>query len=176
MSGYFIAFLCGGVMTFLSMLSLPWFKFEYNEKKSFNWSGVKSDVFNAHYIFMFAVLFYSGICLSFQISWEFWYLDKLSASPLLLGGAVLIGRPSAALSGLVSCYLIRKIGDLRTVCVSLFLCGSSFLAFSFTRIAWLVLLVDTFQAAGNGICYCAFTVLFSKASSKENSSMILGRY
>ena len=64
--GYFIAFIWGIVMTLLSMLSLPWFKFEYNEKKSFNWSGVKSDVFNAHYIFMFIVLLYTGLCLSFQ--------------------------------------------------------------------------------------------------------------
>ena len=97
-------------------------------------------------------------------------------SNILLGGAALIRRPLVALSGLVSSYVIRKIGDLRTVCVSLFLYGSSFLALSFTRIAWLVLVVDIFQAAANGICYCAFTVLFYKASSKENSSMILGRF
>ena len=58
MPGYFIAFLCGGIMSLMSMLSLPWFTFEYDDKKSFNWSGVKSDVFNAHYIFMFAVLFH----------------------------------------------------------------------------------------------------------------------
>ena len=176
MPGYFMAFLCGGIMSLMSMLSLPWFTFEYDDKKSFNWSGVKSDVFNAHYIFMFAVLFYTGLCISFQTYWEFWYLDKLSASPLLLGGAALIRRPLVALSTLVSSYLIRKIGDLNTVCFALFLYSSSFLALSFTRITWLVLVVDTFQAAANGIGYCAFTVLFYKASSKENSSMILGRF
>jgi hypothetical protein len=174
-AGYFTAFVCGGFMTLLSMVSLPWFKFEYNEKKSFNWSGVKSDVFNAHYIFILAVVFYNGLCLSFQVYWEFWYLDGLSASPLLLAGAVVIRRPLVALSTLASSYLIRKIGELYTICFALFLYSSSFLALSFTRIAWLVLVVDTFQAAANGISYCAFTVLFYKASSKENSSVILGR-
>ena len=109
-AGYFTAFVCGGFMTLLSMVSLPWFKFEYNEKRSFNWSGVKSDVFNAHYIFILAVVFYNGLCLSFQVYWEFWYLDGLSASPLLLAGAVVIRRPLVALSTLASSYLIRKIG------------------------------------------------------------------
>ena len=175
-SGYFMAFVLGFVLTLLSMLSLPWFKFEYNEKKSFNWSGVKSDVLNAHYIFMFIVQFYFGLCLSYQIYWEFWYLDSLSASPLLLGGAVLIRRPIVAFSSFASNYLMKKIGDLNTICFTLFLYSLSFLALSFTRIAWLVLIVDTFQAAANGIGYCAFTVLFYKASSTENSGFILGMY
>jgi MFS family permease len=174
-SGYFIAFIWAFVITLLSMLSLPWLKYEYNEKKS-NWSGVKYDIFNAHYIFMFAVLFYAGLCVSFQAYWEFWYLDGLSASPLLLAIAVLIRRSLVALSTLASSNLIRKIGDLYTICFALFLFSTSFLALSFTRIAWLVLIIDTFQAAAYGISYCAFTVLFYKASSKENSSIILGMY
>ena len=174
--GYFIAFIWGIIMTLLSMLSLPWFKFEYNEKKSFNWSGVKSDVLNAHYIFMFIVLFYTGLCLTFQVYWEFWYLDGLSANPLLLAGAVSIRRPLTALSTLGSTRLLRTLGDLSTVCVALFLYASSFLALSFTRIAWSVLIIDAFQAIAGGINYCAFTVLFYKASSTENSSVILGKY
>ena len=174
--GYFITFIWGGAMTLLSMLSLPWFKFEYKEKNNFNWSGVKSDVLNVHYILMFIVLFYTGLCVAFQAYWEFWYLDGLSANPLLLGGAVLIRRPLAAMLTLASSYLIRTIGDLKTVCVALFLYGGSFLALSFTRIAWLVVVIDTFQAAANGLSYCGFTLLFYKASSKENSSIILGRY
>ena len=175
-SGYFIAFIWGFVITLLSMLSLPWLKYEYNEKKRFNWSGVKYDVLNAHNIFIFVILFYTGLCLSFQLYWEFWYLDGLSATPLLLGGAVLIRRSLLAVSTLGSSYLMGRIGDLNTICFGLFLYSSSFLALSFTRIAWLVLFIDTFQAAAHGISYCAFTVLFYKASSKENSSIILGMF
>ena len=175
-SGYFMSFIWGFVITLLSMLSLPWFKFEYNEKKSFNWSGLKYDVFNAHYIFMFIVLFCTGLCLSFQIYWEFWYLDGLSASPLLIGGAALIRRPLVAFSTLGSTYLIKRIGDLNTICFALFLYSLSFLALSFTRIAWLVLIIDTLQAVADGISYCTFTVLFYNASSPQNSSIILGIY
>jgi hypothetical protein len=175
MYGYFTAFIWGGVMTLLSTVSLPYFEFEYNEKKCLSWSGVKSDIFNTHYIFMFALLFYTGLCVSFQAYWEFWYLDGLSASPLLLAGAVLIRRPLIAVSTLASSYLMRKIGDLKTVCLALFLYALSFFALSFTRIAWFVLIIDTLQAVANGISYCAFTVLFYKASSAENSGIILGK-
>ena len=173
--GYFIAFILAGFMSLLSTLSLPWFKFEYNEKKNFEWSSVKSDVLNGHYIFMFVVLFYTGLCLTFQVYWEFWYLDGLSAGPLLIAGAVLIRRPILAMSTFSSSYFIRKIGDLKMVCVALFLYSMSFLALSFTRKPYLVLIIDTLQGAAFGFGYCALTVHFYKASSKENSGMILGK-
>ena len=143
---------------------------------TFSWSSVKSGVLNVHYMLMFLLVFYSGLCLAFQIYWEFWYLDSLSASPLLLAGAALVRRPLLAMSMFTSSYLIRKIGDLNTVCVALFFYSLSYLALSLTRIAWLVLVIDIFQATAYGLGYCAFCVVFYKASSKENSSMILGNY
>ena len=174
--GYFIAFIWGGVLLLLSMLSVPWFRFEYDEKKTFSWSGVKTKLFNVHYILMFVILFYTGMCMSFQVFWEFWYLDELSATPLLIGGAVVIRRPLLALSMFLSCHCIRKIGDLNTVCLALVLYACSFLALSFTCIAWLVIVIDTFQATAYGLHYCAFVCIFSKIASKENSSVIFGKW
>ncbi|CAB4027667.1 Hypothetical predicted protein [Paramuricea clavata] len=171
--GYFIAFIWGGIMFLLSMLSLPWFKFEY-EKKKFTWSRVKSDVFNAHYIFMFVVLFYAGLCIAFQSYWEFWYLDGLSASPLLIAAAGLVRRPTVAISAFLSTHVIRKIGELKTICVTMFLYACSYFALSFARLAWLVVVIDTSQAVALALNYCAFTAIFYNAASKENSSMILG--
>ena len=174
--GYFFVFIWAGVLLLLSMPSLHWFTFEYDEKKSFNWSSVKSDVLNVHYVLMFIMVFFTGVCLAFQLSWEFWYLDGLSASPLLLAVAALVRRPLLAISMYTSSHLIRKIGDLNTVCVALFLYSVSFLALSFTRTTWLVVMIDTCQAAAYGLSYCAFVVVFHKASSEENSSIILGKY
>ena len=51
----------------------------------------------------------------------------------------------------------------------------SFLALSFTHTPYLVLMIDTLQGTAYGLAYCAFTVHFHRASSKENSSMILGK-
>ena len=174
--GYFIAFIWGGIMLLLSMVSLPWFQFEYNEKKTFTWSGVKTVVFNAHYIFMFAVQFYAGLCVAFQFHWEFWYLERLSASPLLIGAAGSVRRTSVAMSVFLSARVIRKIGELKTLCVAVFLYACSFFALSYARVAWLVIVIDTSQAVALALNYCALIVIFYNAASKENSSMILGKW
>lgn len=172
--GYFTAFIWTGIMLLLSTLSIPWFKFEYDDKKRFSWSGVKVEVLNGNYIFILMISLYTGLCVSFQASWEFWYLDSLSAGPLLIGGAALVRRPLVAVSTFTSAHLINKIGDLNTVCLALFLYSCSFLALSFTRTAWLVIVIDTCQATALGLHYCAFIVHFSKLASKENSCMIIG--
>ncbi|CAB4027664.1 Hypothetical predicted protein, partial [Paramuricea clavata] len=151
--GYFIVFIWGGIMLLLSMLSLPWFQFEYNEKKTFTWSGVKTVVFNAHCIFMFAVQFYAGLCAAFQLHWEFWYLHSLSASPLLIAGAGSVRRTSLATVMFLSTHVIRKIGELKTICVAMFLYSCSFFALSYARIAWLVIVIDMFQAVALALSY-----------------------
>ncbi|XP_028414378.1 uncharacterized protein LOC114537529 [Dendronephthya gigantea] len=172
--GYSLAFIVAACMALFSMVSLPWFEFEYDQTKTINWADLKSHLFNFHYVFMFLIIFYAGLCCSFQIYWEFWYLDGLQASPLLMGGAALIRRPLLALSAFVSGNFIRKIGELKTVSLGLLLYSLSFLALSFTRIPWFVIGIDIFQAAAYGLILCSMTVHFSKAGSKENSGFILG--
>ncbi|XP_046860815.1 uncharacterized protein LOC124454053 [Xenia sp. Carnegie-2017] len=148
-NGYFVSFIVGGICLLLSMFSLSWFEYEYSDARSFKWSGVRNDILSVHYGFMFALLLFLGMCTSFQLFWEFWYLDKLSATPLLLGTAALVRRPILVLSVCSSKHLI-------------------------TTIAWLVIAIDTLQATAYGFCRSVFVVHFSKAASKENSNMIIG--
>ena len=173
--GFFVAFIWGGFSLLLSMFSLPWFKFEYNNKDAISWTDLKPVLFNGHYVFMFLLVLYIGIDMSFQIFWEFWYLDELLASPLIMGLAGLIRRPLLAISMLMSCKVLNKIGDLNTVCVALLLYAMSFLALSFTRMPWLVLSIDLFQAAAGGLSYSACVVHMSKAGSKHCSGIIIGK-
>ena len=173
--GYFTMYIVAGCMALLSMLSLPWIRYEYNENKTINWSEVKSALCNAHFALMFCVLFCTGIPAAFQIFWEFWYLDGLSASPLLLGVAGLIRRPMLAIWTLLSCELLKRIGELKTICIAFSLFSLSFLALSFTRVPWFVLAIDMFQAAAYGLAYCSLTVHFSKAGSKTSSGVIRGK-
>ncbi|CAB4020452.1 Hypothetical predicted protein, partial [Paramuricea clavata] len=170
--GYFTAYIVAGCMALLSMLSLPWFRYEYNENETINWSEVKSALCNVHFALMFCILFFTAIPVAFQINWEFWYLDGLSASPLVLGIAGLVRRPILAGWMLLSCELLKRIGELKAICIALFLFALSFLALSFTRVPWFVLAIDMFQAAAYGLAYCSFTVHFSKAGSKASSGVI----
>ena len=174
--GYFAAFLVASLLVLLSMLSLPWFEFKYEDDRTINWDDVKQVVFDCHYIYIYLMFFYVGVCVAFQIYWEFWYLSMLHASPLVMGGAALIRRPLLAVSCLFSGRVIRKIGDLYTISLAFLLVVISFLALSFTRVFWYVLAIDTLQAIAYGLLYTAFTVHISKAGTKASSGVVLGNY
>lgn len=87
-------------------------------------------------VVLFLCLSYTGLYGSFQINWEFWYLDSLSAGLLLMAGALLVRQPLVAVTLLTSTRLIKEIGDLKTVCLVLLLYSCSFMALSFTRTAF----------------------------------------
>ncbi|CAB4015943.1 Hypothetical predicted protein [Paramuricea clavata] len=172
--GYFASFLIASFFFLLSLLSLPFFKFKYETDRTINWMEIKSVVLNGHYIYMYILTFHLGACVAFQVFWEFWYLDGLQASPLVMGAAALIRRPVLAAFLFTSCYVIERIGELNTVCVSLLLFTVAFFALSFSRVYWYVLAVDTLHSAGYGLAKSAFTLHFSKAGSKASSGVILG--
>lgn len=174
--GYFISFILASFFLLLSLLSLPYFEYKYETGHTVNWKEVKSVIFNGHYVYMLMMTFYLGACAAFQIFWEFWYLDGLKADPLIMGLAALIRRPILALFLFISSYVIKKIGDLNTMCVSLLLFVVAFLALSFTRLYWYVLLIDTFQSSAYGLGKSAFLVHFSKAGSKSSSGTIIGKF
>ena len=173
--GFHISFLVAAVFLTLSMLSIPFFDFKYETNRTIDWSEVKSVVFNGHYLFMFFMIFYLGACVAFQIYWEFWYLDGLQASPLIMGGAALVRRPFLAAFIYASCYVIKTIGELSTLVISFLLFGVAFLALSLSRIYWYVLAIDMLHSAGYGLAYSSFTVHLSKAGSKASSGVILGK-
>ena len=174
--GFHLSFLVAGFFLTLSMLSIPFFKFKYEAGRTIDWTEVKSVVFNGHYVFMFFMIFYLGACVAFQTFWEFWYLDGLQASPLIMGGAALVRRPFLAAFIYASCYVIKTFGELNTLCVSFLLFGVAFLALSLSRIYWYVLVIDMLHSAGYGLAYSSFTVHLSKAGSKASSGVIFGKY
>ena len=174
-NGYYIAFVWASTSIMLSSFALPWFKYEYLEHRVMNWNEVKCVFCDTHYVFILIIGLFLGSCTSFQFTWEFWYIRELSGSPIIMGVAGLIRRPLVAVWFYLSGYLIQKVGDLKTIAVSLFLFFVSFLAISFINIPWLVLVVDILQAAGYGFSNTALNIHFSKPGSKASSAVILGR-
>ena len=173
--GYFASFLTTAFFLLMSLLSLPVFKFKYESDRVINWKEVKSVVFSGHYIFMFVLTFYFGVCVAFQVFSEFWYLDGLGGGPLVMGVASLIRRSLLAVFMFISPYIMKKIGDLNTVCIAILLFMVAFFALSFTRVYWYVLAIDFFQSAGYGLSISGLTVHFSKVGSKASSGVILGK-
>ena len=168
-NGYYIAFVWASTSIMLSSFTLPWFKYEYLEHRVMNWNEVKCVFCGTHCVFILIIGLFLGSCTSLQFNWEFWYISELSGCPTILGVAGLIRRPLVAVSFYLSGYLIEKVGDLKTIAVSLFL------AISFINIPWLVLVVDILQAAGYGFSNTALKIHFSKRGSKASSAVILGK-
>ena len=173
--GYHIAFVWAPAAIMLSSLAVPWFKYEYFEHRVLNWTEVKCVLSDIHYVFLLSLGLFLGSCCAFQMYWQFWYISELSGSPTIMGVAGLIRRPLVAVWFYLSGHLIERVGDLKTIAVSLFLFSVSFLALSFINIPWLVLVVDILQAAGYAFSYTGLNIHFSKAGSKASSAVILGK-
>ena len=130
--------------------------------------------FKGHYVYMVLITFFVGAAVSFHIFWEFWYLDGLQASPLVMGAAALVRRPLVAVVISISPYVIKRIGEINTLCITLLFFTCSFLALSFTRVYWYVLLIDILPSSAFAFARCALMVHFSKAGSKASSGVIIG--
>ena len=160
----------------MSLMSLSMFEFEYESDRAITWDEIKSVVLRGHYVLMFTMTFCIGVFVSFQVHWEFWYLDGLQAGPFVMGTASVIRRSFLAVCFFVSSNVMKKIGDLNTLCIALLLFTVAFFLLSFTRVYWFVLAMDFLQSAGYGLSTSALTVHFSKAGSKADSGIILGRF
>ena len=158
----------------LALGTLPWMTFEYLDYRVINWPEVKGVVFDPHYIVMMAMAYFVGFCHAFPVGWEFWYIDQLSGGPVLMAVDGFTRRLFVVLCFYVSGKFIEKFGELETVALSLFLYALGFLALSFIRIAWLVLVVDIFYAAGFAFSLSSLVVHFSKAATKASSATIQG--
>ena len=173
--GYYIASVWAPAAIILSSFAVSWFKYDYLEHRVVNWTEVKCVLSDIHYVFLLSLGLFLGSCCAFQMYWQFWYISELSGSPTFMGVTDLIRRPLVAVSFYLSEHLIERVGDLKTITVSLFLFSVSFLAISFINIAWLVLVVDILQAAGYAFLYTGLNIHFSKCGSKASSAVILGK-
>ena len=172
--GYFVTLIVSASFLSFALGTLPWMTFEYLDYRVINWPEVKGVVFDPHYIVMMAMAYFVGFCHAFPVRWEFWYIDQLSGGPVLMAVDGFTRRLFVLLCFYVSGKFIEKFGELETVAVSLFLYALGFLALSFIRIAWLVLVVDIFYAAGFAFSLSSLVVHFSKAATKASSATIQG--
>ena len=172
---YFASFILAALLYMLSMISLPFFEFKYVTNRTINWMEIKGVVFNCHYIYIYFIASYIGACFAFQMFWEFWFLDELQASPLVMGAVSLVRRPILAVFSFTSYYVIKEIGELNTLSICFLLYVVSFLALSFIRVYWYVLVIDILPSAAYGLGRSALLVYFSKAGSKASSGVILGK-
>ncbi len=172
---YHIAFLYAAAVQCLTLLALPWLKYEYLEKPVVNHDEVKSVLYNPHYILILFICTYAGFCAAFQFRWEFWYIEQLGGSPLVMAISGLIRRPVVGFWFILSGGVIGKLGELNIIAISLAIFAASFAALAFTENVWLVILVDNFQAGSFVLTYASIVTHFSKAGSEASSAFLQGK-
>ncbi|XP_028400111.1 uncharacterized protein LOC114523406 [Dendronephthya gigantea] len=158
----------------LTLVTLPFMKFEYLEHRVIDYEEVKRVLTDPHYILILVICCHSGLCSAFQTRWEFWYIEKLGGSSIVMAVAGLLRRPIAAVWFLLSRVIIKRVGELKVIGFSLLIFALSFLALAFIENAWLVILIDNFQAASYVLSFASFVVHFSNTSSDASTAFFQG--
>ena len=68
----------------LTLGTLPFMKFEYLVHRVIDYKEVKKVLTNPHYILILVICCHSGLCSAFQARWEFWYMEKLGGSSIVM--------------------------------------------------------------------------------------------
>ena len=172
---YHVSFFYAVAVQCMTLFALPWMKYEYLEKRVVNYADVKKALCKPHYILMLVVCAHAGLCSAFQTRWEFWYMEKLGGSPLVMAVGGLIRRPIVGVWFLLSRGIINRLGELNVIAISLFIFAASFSALAFIANPWLVIVFDNFQSAAYVLMFASFVIHFSKAASKASSAVIQGK-
>lgn len=159
---------------FLTLATLPFMNFEYLEHKVIDYDEVKKVLFDPHYILILVICCHTGWCSAFQVRWEFWYMQKLGGSSIVMAVGGLLRRPFVAVWFLLSRRIIGKFGELRIIALSLLVFAGSFVALAFIDNAWLVILCDNFQAASYVLSFASFVVHFADVGSKASTAFFQG--
>lgn len=160
----------------LTFGTLPFMKFQYLEHRVIDYKEVKRVLTNPHYILILVICCHSGLCSSFQARWEFWYIEKLGGSSIVMAVGGLLRRPIVAVWFLLSRVIISRFGELKVIAFSLFIFAGSFFALAFIENAWLVILFDNFQATSYVLSFASFVVHFSKAGSEASTAFFQGTF
>ena len=159
----------------LTLLTVPFMNFEYLEHKVIDYQEVKEVLTTPHYILILVICCHSGWCSAFQVRWEFWYMQKLGGSSVVMAVGGLLRRPFVAVWFLLSRHIIGKFGELKIIAVALFVFAGSFVGLAFIENAWLVILFDNFQAAAYVLSFASFVVHFSNVGSKASTAFFQGK-
>ena len=160
----------------LTLGTLPFMKFEYLDHRVIDYKEVKKVLTKPHYILILVICCHSGLCSAFQTRWEFWYIEKLGGSSIVMAVAGLLRRPVVAVWFLLSRLIVGRFGELRVIAFSLLIFAISFFALAFIEDAWLVILFDNFQAASYVLSFTSFVVHFSKAGSEASTAFFQGEF
>ena len=159
----------------LTLLTVPFIHYEYDEHQVIDYKEVKSFLTKFHYIFMLVICCLSGWFRMFQLRWEFWYIEVLGGSPVVMAVSGLLKRSFISLFFLLSPSFFNWFNELTLVAVGLLIFSATFLGLALTKNAWLIIVFDFTQAAAYVMTFASFVLHFSNFGSKATTVFFQGK-
>ena len=147
---YIICFCVFAILMVCTLLVSTTFHFQYNGSKVEH-SSVVHSLCNFHYGSCLIAACFMGVGHGMSHNFVNWFLEDLGGSKTLMGCAVICRCTADLLTFFIAGSLIKWIGQIRLMVVSLISYGVIFVSYSLLSNPWWVLPVE----ALNGITYAA---------------------
>ena len=172
---YVVIFVFVAGYLLLTLLTVPFLKFEYLEYKVIDYKEVKEFLSTFHFIFLLALCCASGWFRQYQIRWEFWYIEYLGGSPVVMAVSGLLKRSFISAWFLFSPCVFDNFNELKVYPFGLLIFAASFFGMALIKNAWLILVFDLSQALAYVLVYVSFIIHFSSFGSKATTAFFQGK-
>ena len=148
----------------------------YTTKSEKQKSSLKDVLLNLHNIALIAIILYLGIVDGIFCNFMFWYLTDIDSSQatLVMGVAGASRNIAAAFALGSSGIVIRKLGILNTVNLSLAIYVAGFVIYGLLRNPWLAIIPEVMQYFAYGVSMPACIVYFKERTPEEYSATTQG--
>ena len=148
----------------------------YTTKSEKQKSSLKDVLLNLHNIALIAIILYLGIVDGIFCNFMFWYLTDIDSSQatLVMGVAGASRNIAAAFALGFSGIVIRKLGILNTVNLSLSIYVAAFVIYGLLSNPWLAIIPEVMQYLAYGVSIPACIVHFKDRTPQEYSATTQG--
>ena len=148
----------------------------YTNKREIPESSLKDVLLNLHNIAFIVIILYLGILDGIFCNFMFWYLTDIDPSQAtwVMGVAGASRNIAGAFSYGFSGIVIRKLGVLNTVNLSLAICVAAFVVYGLLTNPWLAIIPEVMQYFAYGVSTPACIVYFKEKTPEEYSATTQG--
>ena len=148
----------------------------YTNKREIPESSLKNVLLNLHNIAFIVIILYLGILDGIFLNFMFWYLIDIDPSQAtwVMGVAGASRNVAGAFSFGFSGIVIRKLGVLNTVNLSLAIYVAAFVIYGLLKNPWLAIIPEVMQCFAYGVSTPACIVYFKEKTPEEYSATTQG--
>ena len=171
---YMICFCVFAIIMVLTLFTSTKFQFEYNST-SHAGTSVLSALCNVHYCSCLIAACFMGFGHGMSHNFINWFLEDLGGSKTLMGVAVICRSLADLTMFFVAGFVIKLVGQIKMMCMSLFCYGVIFTSYSMLENSWSVLPIELLNGITYAAAWSACTSYMAGASTADAVTTIQGK-